>query len=73
MFPFSLRWNDARTNAVGEQADWASLWLAFHADMARIKCRAAEWRRQMLANGDLATNLLKFARSFPSVAAENKV
>jgi hypothetical protein len=41
--------------------------------MPGIVGRAADWQRQMLANGDLATNLLKFAASLRLVTAENKV
>ncbi|SFV08401.1 elongation factor P maturation arginine rhamnosyltransferase EarP [Pseudoduganella namucuonensis] len=61
---FSLGWNDAR------QADWSAQWLSLRADMAGIAARAAEWRRQMLENGDLASNLLAFAASLQCAARE---
>ena len=61
---FSLRWNGARTENMKEQANWSALWLQFQADMPKIACRPADWQRQMLANGDMASNLLKFAGSF---------
>lgn len=50
----SLGWNDATT------VDWAAIWPAFAADMPEIAEKAADWQRQMLANGDLSSNLLKF-------------
>lgn len=59
----SLRWNGAGTEDMKEQADWSTLWSQFHADMPKITCRSADWQRQMRANGDLASNLLKFAGS----------
>lgn len=58
---FSLAWNGAGKGAVEGQADWGALWTAFQADMPRVSSRCQEWRRQVLANGDLASNLLKFA------------
>ena len=60
---FSLRWNGARNEDMKEQANWPALWPQFQADMPKIARRSADWRRQMLANGDLASNLLKFAGS----------
>ena len=60
-------------NAVKEQVAWEGLWSEFRADMPRIARRSEEWTRQVLANGDLATNLLNFARSVPRVPAENKI
>ena len=63
LFDFSLRWNDASTGNMNEQASWSALWPAFEADMAHITRAAADWQRQMRDNGDLAANLLKFAAS----------
>lgn len=53
---FSLHWNRA-----ADGGDWPALWAALREDGARIEVRAAEWRREMLENGDLASNLLAFA------------
>jgi hypothetical protein len=36
--------------------------------MPRLARRADEWRREMLAHGDLANNMLNFARSLRSAA-----
>jgi uncharacterized repeat protein (TIGR03837 family) len=65
---FSLRWNDARDPGMAEQADWPALWRAFQADLPKIAHRTAEWQGEMLANGDLASNLLTFARSLSQEA-----
>ncbi|AMO96111.1 conserved hypothetical protein, PP_1857 family [Collimonas fungivorans] len=56
---FSLCWNEAKKEAV----DWATLWPSFAADMPKIAIMAMDWQQQMLANGDLAGNLLKFAET----------
>ena len=73
LIAFSLRWNGVTSNETDEQTDWPALWSSFQADMPEIMRRAADWQRQMLANGDLANNLLKFAGSLLSATAENKV
>jgi uncharacterized repeat protein (TIGR03837 family) len=64
---FFLGWNGA------EDGDWAALWSALQADMPKIASRGAGWRRQVLTHGDLASNLLKFAKSLRVVTMENKV
>ena len=51
-------WNGGRV----AQQGWAALWAALRADMPRIASRAGAWQAQMLDNGDLAGNLLSFAR-----------
>jgi hypothetical protein len=61
---FSLAWNGAREG----QDDWTQLWQALETDMPRLARRADEWRREMLAHGDLANNMLNFARSLRSAA-----
>ncbi|OGB23171.1 MAG: epf adjacent protein [Burkholderiales bacterium RIFCSPLOWO2_02_FULL_57_36] len=60
---FSLCWNGAGTESMEEQVNWAALWPSFQADMPKIACRSAEWKWQVLVNGDLTSNLLKFARA----------
>lgn len=59
----SLYWNGASDGGREEQADWPALWPQFQADTPKIACRSVDWQRQILANGDLASNLLKFAGS----------
>jgi uncharacterized repeat protein (TIGR03837 family) len=73
LIDFSLRWNGAGSEDVDQQTDWPALWARFQIDMLEIAKRAADWRCQTLANGDLASNLLKFAGSIRSMPAENKV
>jgi uncharacterized repeat protein (TIGR03837 family) len=69
---FSLHWNGAGSENANQQADWPALWARYQANMPRIAQRSADWQRQMLANGDLASNLLKFVGSLRSVTTENK-
>lgn len=73
LIAFSLYWNGASIEDMNEQANCSVLWPPFQADMSKIAYRAADWRRQLLANGDLASNLLKFAASLRPVTAENKI
>lgn len=70
---FSLAWNKAGAGDAGGAANWPALWTPLHADLPNIGHRAVDWRRQVLANGDLASNLLNFAALQRSVPAENKV
>lgn len=56
---FSLAWNDAG----GRDEDWPRLWSALQADLPAIARRTEDWQARMLANGDLVSNLLNFARS----------
>ncbi|HJV82947.1 elongation factor P maturation arginine rhamnosyltransferase EarP [Noviherbaspirillum sp.] len=70
---FSLRWNGATVENESDQAGWRELWTKFQADMPRLTSRSNEWRQKMLANGDLTSNLLKFAASIRSETAENEV
>ncbi len=67
---FSLQWNGARVGSADEQANWVALWRPLQDDMRRIASWSADWQRQNLANGDLASNLLKFAASIRSATAE---
>jgi uncharacterized repeat protein (TIGR03837 family) len=53
---FSLCWNGAAA-----MDDWAAGWSAFEREMPKMASRAADWRQQMLAHGDLAGNMLAFA------------
>ena len=63
LIEFALRWNGARTGNMEEQADWPALWRLLKADMPTIARRSADWQKQMLDNGDLASNLLRFTCS----------
>lgn len=63
---FSLAWNDAKTKDVDEQLNWSARWLSFQTDIPKMHSRSADWQQQMLANGDLVSNLLKFAAQLDS-------
>lgn len=60
LIEFSLRWNGVEANA---PADWPALWTSLQAQSPAIAARNVEWQTRMLANGDLVSNLLDFARS----------
>jgi len=66
---FSLAWNDAQDGC----ADWPALWRSLQAERPQILARAEVWRTKMQENGDLASNLLKFAREIEAENRENKV
>jgi uncharacterized repeat protein (TIGR03837 family) len=65
---FSLHWNGAAPDA-----GMAELWPALQAALPTITSRAAAWQQQILAVGDMATNLLKFSAAIRAKAAENPV
>ncbi|MCU6435846.1 elongation factor P maturation arginine rhamnosyltransferase EarP [Undibacterium sp. Jales W-56] len=54
---FSLAWNGATEHAV----DWFAIWASLLTDRQKITDRSAAWQAELLANGDLSSNLLKFA------------
>jgi uncharacterized repeat protein (TIGR03837 family) len=70
---FSMRWNDAQGGNAEEQTEWSDQWSKLQADFSEIIRRSAEWKAEVLANGDLTSNLLKFAASLRSSNSENKV
>jgi uncharacterized repeat protein (TIGR03837 family) len=70
---FSMRWNDEPHKGIADQQGWSKLWSQLQADFPKIVRRTAEWKARVLANGDLASNLVKFAASLRSLASENKV
>jgi uncharacterized repeat protein (TIGR03837 family) len=54
---FTLGWNAAAQSKV----DWGSLWPLLESDLQKIAGMSEDWQRQVLENGDMASNLLKFA------------
>nr|WP_229409028.1 elongation factor P maturation arginine rhamnosyltransferase EarP [Massilia yuzhufengensis] len=64
---FSLGWNGAVAIASMPVA-----WQGLRAALPQLAIRAGEWEGEVLAHGDLATNLLEFARALRS-GAENPV
>ena len=59
---FSLVWN-ADMTATTAAVDWAAIWPLLKADMQKIAIMSLDWQRQMAAHGDLASNLLQFAKT----------
>ncbi len=65
----SLAWNDAAPT----RPDWGKCWQSFERDLSKIANIAPEWQYKLLLNGDLATNLLKFAVEVKQKERENKL
>ncbi|HTD03268.1 elongation factor P maturation arginine rhamnosyltransferase EarP [Undibacterium sp.] len=57
LLAFSYAWN----GATEETVDWRVTWSNFLADMPQIVAASTHWQHHLLANGDLTSNLLKFA------------
>ncbi len=57
---FSLRFNGVPGE---EKQESVQAWQTLFGELPRLTSRAANWQLAMVANGDLATNLLAFARS----------
>ncbi|WP_326941126.1 elongation factor P maturation arginine rhamnosyltransferase EarP [Actimicrobium sp. GrIS 1.19] len=64
---FSLHWNGAVADEANCATDWPAMWRALQDDRAAIALRATTWQQEMLANGDLAGNLMRFAAVLRSV------
>ncbi|MES2103583.1 MAG: elongation factor P maturation arginine rhamnosyltransferase EarP [Pseudomonadota bacterium] len=59
LLAFSYGWN----GATQEPVDWVGTWSNFLGDMPQIAAASINWQQQLLANGDLTSNLLKFANA----------
>ncbi|MFZ6815776.1 elongation factor P maturation arginine rhamnosyltransferase EarP [Undibacterium sp. Rencai35W] len=57
---FSLAWNNALNHE--DAVDWSLMWPSFLADIQKITNRSIDWQAQLHKNGDLSSNLLRFAR-----------
>lgn len=57
----ALAWN----GAAEAPFEIAELWRSMQADLENIARLSIDWEQLLLANGDLATNLLKFAETVP--------
>ncbi|WP_036168454.1 elongation factor P maturation arginine rhamnosyltransferase EarP [Massilia sp. 9096] len=62
LIDFSLAWNGAAPENA-PVADWPALWTALQAALPTLAQQAEDWQAHMLANGDLVSNLLNFARA----------
>jgi len=65
----SLAWNEASAT----RPDWGKCWQSFERDLSKIANIAPEWQYKLLLNGDLASNLLKFAVEVKQKERENKL
>lgn len=61
-----LAWN----NAAKERMHMADVWPAFANELPEISALTAHWQRSLLANGDLSSNLLKFAETVKAPRTE---
>lgn len=57
----TLAWNQAAADI----SDVDVLWPALYADLPELAKLSMNWQQQLLANGDLVSNLLKFVESVP--------
>ena len=55
----SLAWNTAEK----EPIQWAATWEQFQIELPAIRLMSVNWQQQLLENGDLASNLIKFCDS----------
>lgn len=69
----SLLWNRAELPEPRAPVDWPTAWRSFQAGMPAMEHRALGWLALMQANGNLSTNMLKFAASIESKTAENRL
>jgi uncharacterized repeat protein (TIGR03837 family) len=74
LYAFSMRWNDAQQgDSTEERAGWPELVSRLQGDFSKIIRRSVEWKADVLANGDMTSNLLKFAASLRALNSENTV
>jgi uncharacterized repeat protein (TIGR03837 family) len=52
----SLAWNAAGK----ENTNWTSAWVKFQSEMPEIRLMSINWQQQLIENGDLAANLIRF-------------
>lgn len=69
---FSLCWNGAAPELLAGRG-WNLLWRELYAAMPALRVRAGQWQREMLKNGDMSGNLLRFAAKLRSAEQENEV
>ena len=69
---FSLAWNGALGSSALQQT-WEQNWSQLRGDWRVLTENAERWNAGLLGIGDLATNLVKFARQHRSEVQQNKV
>lgn len=60
---FSLAWNGAANLSDTPALAWAQAWQQLQAELPQIQQNSPAWQQQVLANGDLAMNLLRFVNA----------
>lgn len=66
LLALSYAWNAVKTAATAPTdtaVNWQQSWSDFVADLPQIAAESTNWQQQQLLNGDLASNLLKFANA----------
>jgi uncharacterized repeat protein (TIGR03837 family) len=58
-----LAWNDALNIQESSELNWSSMWQNVANTSTTIAHQTQEWQEKMIKNGDLASNLIKFAQS----------
>ncbi|MDB5962263.1 MAG: hypothetical protein JWP59_3557 [Massilia sp.] len=66
---FNLRWNDA----IDSRGDWSETWRAYFGAHPASAERAEQWQRAIADNGDLASNLLRFAGAVRRQSAQRAI
>lgn len=59
----SRAWNAVGGPGTGGVVNWPALWAAYQADLPELGAMSVAWEQQMVENGDLATNLLRFVET----------
>lgn len=67
------RWNGMPVGDENGPPDWQELWKNLQQHRAQIVRQSTDWQRKMQENGDLAANLLKFARRLRAEDNKNSV
>lgn len=70
---FTWYWNGAPTGNLPQRADCSAFWQALQTGLSDLTRRTFDWQREMLANGDMTSNLLAFATLLQSAAGGKKV
>ena len=66
----SHSWNGIDSANIGEPHDWSALWTNVIAALPEISTHGVHWQQSMRHNGDLASNLLRFATARRAVSEQ---
>jgi uncharacterized repeat protein (TIGR03837 family) len=65
----SCAWN-ALLAGDSDAPEWTEIWQKFLDDMPKMNVMALNWQRQLAANGDMTTNLLRFVDTLKLAGAQ---